>query len=105
MKRVWPDAFVEEGNLNKNIFVLRKLLGEWHDGGSTSKPCPNAGIGLWLRPGGDARRGSHAVAHCRWCESDGEEDLPTTACSRSWVAAGWGWFTEPRILNWAAASR
>jgi serine/threonine protein kinase len=29
MKRVWPDAFVEEGNLNKNIFVLRKLLGEW----------------------------------------------------------------------------
>jgi eukaryotic-like serine/threonine-protein kinase len=29
MKRVWPDAFVEEGNLNKNIFVLRKLLGLW----------------------------------------------------------------------------
>src|ERR1017187_9244940 len=32
MKRVWPDAFVEEGNLNKNIFLLRKVLGEW-DGG------------------------------------------------------------------------
>ena len=29
MKRVWPDAFVEEGNLNKNIFVLRKVLGLW----------------------------------------------------------------------------
>jgi eukaryotic-like serine/threonine-protein kinase len=29
MKRVWPDAFVEEGNLNKNIFVLRKILGVW----------------------------------------------------------------------------
>ncbi len=29
MKRVWPDAFVEEGNLNKNIFVLRKTLGQW----------------------------------------------------------------------------
>jgi len=29
MKRVWPEAFVEEGNLNKNIFVLRKLLGLW----------------------------------------------------------------------------
>jgi DNA-binding winged helix-turn-helix (wHTH) protein len=29
MKRVWPDAFVEEGNLNKNIFFLRKVLGEW----------------------------------------------------------------------------
>src|ERR1035437_11202898 len=32
MKRVWPDAFVEEGNLNKNIFFLRKVLGQW-DGG------------------------------------------------------------------------
>ncbi len=32
MKRVWPDAFVEEGNLNKNISILRKFLGE-RDGG------------------------------------------------------------------------
>jgi TolB-like protein/DNA-binding winged helix-turn-helix (wHTH) protein len=32
MKGLWPDAFVEEGNLNKNIFVLRKTLGQW-DGG------------------------------------------------------------------------
>src|ERR1700758_4110998 len=26
MGRIWPDAFVEEGNLNKNIFFLRKTL-------------------------------------------------------------------------------
>jgi serine/threonine protein kinase/Tol biopolymer transport system component len=32
MKRVWPDAFVEEGNLSKHIFVLRKTLGQWDDG-------------------------------------------------------------------------
>ena len=32
MRRVWPDAFVEEVNLNKNIFFLRKALGEL-DGG------------------------------------------------------------------------
>ena len=32
MKRVWPDAFVEEGNVNKNIFFLRKVLG-LQDGG------------------------------------------------------------------------
>jgi serine/threonine protein kinase len=29
MKRVWPDAVVEEGNLNKNVSVLRKVLGDW----------------------------------------------------------------------------
>jgi len=27
MKRVWPDTFVEEGNLTKNVFVLRRALG------------------------------------------------------------------------------
>ncbi len=28
MKRVWPDSFVEEGNLTQNISMLRKALGE-----------------------------------------------------------------------------
>lgn len=28
MKRVWPDTFVEEGNLTLNISTLRKILGE-----------------------------------------------------------------------------
>lgn len=28
LKEVWPDSFVEEGNLNRNISILRKVLGE-----------------------------------------------------------------------------
>jgi len=28
MKMVWPDTFVEEANLSRNIFMLRKALGE-----------------------------------------------------------------------------
>src|ERR1700677_623263 len=28
MKTVWPDTFVEEANLSRNIFMLRKALGE-----------------------------------------------------------------------------
>src|SRR5690349_20699585 len=32
MRRVWPDTVVEEGNLNKNIFVLRKALGKFEGG-------------------------------------------------------------------------
>ena len=28
MKEVWPDTFVEESNLSRNIFMLRKALGE-----------------------------------------------------------------------------
>ena len=43
MQRVWPDAFVEEGNLNKNIFVLRKLLGEWSGGREYIETVPKRG--------------------------------------------------------------
>jgi len=28
MKMIWPDTFVEEANLSRNIFLLRKALGE-----------------------------------------------------------------------------
>src|SRR5262245_19192275 len=28
MKSVWPDSFVEENNLNRSIYILRKALGE-----------------------------------------------------------------------------
>lgn len=34
LKEVWPDSFVEEGNLNRNISILRKVLGE----GTAGKP-------------------------------------------------------------------
>jgi len=30
MRQVWPDAFVEEGNLAQAISALRKALGESH---------------------------------------------------------------------------
>src|SRR5579863_2799035 len=28
LKTIWPDTFVEEANLSRNIFLLRKALGE-----------------------------------------------------------------------------
>jgi DNA-binding winged helix-turn-helix (wHTH) protein/tetratricopeptide (TPR) repeat protein len=43
VKRVWPDAFVEEGNLNKNIFVLRKALGQWDGGLEYIETVPKRG--------------------------------------------------------------
>jgi serine/threonine protein kinase len=43
MKRVWPDAFVEEGNLNKNISVLRKLLGVWDGNREYIETVPRRG--------------------------------------------------------------
>jgi Tol biopolymer transport system component/DNA-binding winged helix-turn-helix (wHTH) protein len=43
MQRVWPDAFVEEGNLSKNIYTLRKLLGNGVDGREYVETVPKRG--------------------------------------------------------------
>ena len=38
MKRVWPDTFVEEGNLTQNVSLLRKALGEYLKATRKAKP-------------------------------------------------------------------
>ncbi len=51
LRRVWPDTFVEEGSLTRNISVLRKALGDFARPslmrmGTISKLFPSGGIGL-----------------------------------------------------------
>ncbi len=43
MKEVWPDAFVEEGNLTKNISVLRHALGNGDTGREYIETVPKRG--------------------------------------------------------------
>lgn len=43
MQRVWPDAFVEEANLSKNIYALRNLLGRGADGREYIETVPKRG--------------------------------------------------------------
>lgn len=43
MNRVWPNAFVEEGNLPKNILALRKILGQWDGGLEYIETVPKRG--------------------------------------------------------------
>jgi serine/threonine protein kinase len=65
---VWPDAVVEEGNLNKNIFVLRKTLGQWGEGVEYIETVPRRGYRFvapvkLLREEGDSRAQGSAVAN------------------------------------------
>jgi hypothetical protein len=71
LRRVWPDTFVEEGNLTKNIFALRKILeggrenAKVHrDNPKTRLPvcCPCNGAKGTLR-GGAERRPGHSGRH------------------------------------------
>lgn len=43
MELVWPDTFVEEGNLAQNIYTLRKVLGQTNDGQDFIKTIPKRG--------------------------------------------------------------
>jgi TolB-like protein/DNA-binding winged helix-turn-helix (wHTH) protein/Flp pilus assembly protein TadD len=43
LKKVWPDAFVEEGSLSRTIFILRKALGDGGDGQEYIATIPKRG--------------------------------------------------------------
>lgn len=68
MKRVWPDSFVEEGNLSHYIFTLRKALGEDKNSAKYIETIP--------------RRGYRFVADVNEIE-DSRDNLIVTEHSRS----------------------
>jgi DNA-binding winged helix-turn-helix (wHTH) protein/TolB-like protein/Tfp pilus assembly protein PilF len=70
MKRVWPNTFVEEGNLTQNISLLRKALGESSGGVQFIETVP--------------RRGYRFVADTNQSWSDGaEHDISETRIDSS----------------------
>jgi TolB-like protein/Tfp pilus assembly protein PilF len=46
LKRVWPDTFVEEGSLARNISTLRKVLGKGQEGAEYIETIPKRGYRL-----------------------------------------------------------
>jgi DNA-binding winged helix-turn-helix (wHTH) protein len=69
MKRVWPDSFVEEGNLTQNVSLLRKALGESSGGAQFIETV--------------ARRGYRFVATVKTAPADGNgyAHIPSTVSS------------------------
>jgi len=61
MKELWPDSFVEEGNLSQNIFMLRKALGD----------SPEARRYIVTMPG----KGYRFTAEVRTLTQDGDDVL------------------------------
>jgi len=49
MKAVWPDTFVEEGNLTQSIFVLRKTLGALNGDQKYIETIPGRGYRLAVK--------------------------------------------------------
>lgn len=62
MKRVWPDSFVEEGNLTQNISLLRKALGEGQNGHQYIETVARRGY-RFVAPVRESRDGENDPAH------------------------------------------
>jgi DNA-binding winged helix-turn-helix (wHTH) protein/TolB-like protein len=61
IKRLWPDSFVEEGNLAQNVSVLRRALGKQPDGKPYIETVP--------------KRGYRFTAEVRICEEERRSKL------------------------------
>lgn len=57
MKKVWPDTFVEDGNLTQNISLLRKALGEGRNGNQYIETVPRRGSDSLPRSASRGTRG------------------------------------------------
>ncbi len=60
MKRVWPNTFVEEGNLTQNVSLLRKALGESASGPQFIETVPRRGYRFVATVAQDSYDGSRA---------------------------------------------
>ena len=62
MRAVWPDVFVEEGNLSQYVFLLRKVLGTRPEGGTYIETIPRRGYRFvpTVTRGRDAPQGASA---------------------------------------------
>jgi len=92
MKQVWPDAFVEEGNLNKNIFVLRKTLGQLDGGLEYIETVPRRGyrfvapVKKMAREEGSSQQGEvHWVRRRRQYISALVAFVLSAACTAGWL--------------------
>src|SRR4029453_572473 len=71
IQRLWPDTFVEEGNLTQNIYVLRKALDSGQESDSYIETIP--------------RRGYRFAGEVRKLTAEGAVALAPSRSSRRWI--------------------
>jgi DNA-binding winged helix-turn-helix (wHTH) protein/Tfp pilus assembly protein PilF/TolB-like protein len=100
IKRVWPDTFVEEGNLTRNIHQLRKVLGKNSNGGEYIETVPKRGYRFVAEAPREARPSEEPP--------QSEVGQATTAARQQWkrwiaiglacvlIGAGYGLYSSRR---------
>lgn len=94
MERVWPNSFVEEGNLTQNIFLLRRELGETPEGQEYIQTIPKRGYRMNVPVKESTRNGETRIPSAG---PAGKDDTETPRLSEttglvariSWPVAAW----------------
>ena len=69
MRQVWPDAFVEEGGLTRNISALRKVLAD-----RSAEPYIQTVPRRGYRFAAKTRKRVKITPYLRWINSEGQEE-------------------------------
>src|SRR5262249_29422683 len=77
MNRVWPDTFVEEGNLTQNISLLRKALGEGQNGNQYIETVARRGY-RFVAPVREAGAGDGSSAGAIGTHAEGPRAIETS---------------------------
>src|SRR5260370_461024 len=87
MRTLWPDSFVEEGSLSKNVFVLRKVLRERPNGQEYTQTIPKRGYRFVAEVRGPPAASLVVEEHSRSRLVIHQEDLEAGPRRRYWIAA------------------
>jgi DNA-binding winged helix-turn-helix (wHTH) protein/TolB-like protein len=90
MKQVWADSFVEEANLSRNIFTLRKVLGEVSGQNPYIETIPKRGYRFVAPVKASSGEATEAVSPPRQTEGRGPEIAAPEAGGRK-MRGRWKW--------------
>lgn len=106
LKRVWPDQFIEEGNLNRQISTLRKVLGETSDEALYIETVPRIGY-RFVAPvkeignqSGEMVVERHTIARI---VTEEEDEPDSTFDSKALLTTGKNQHRQRRLALWGVA--
>jgi len=102
MKKVWPNTFVEEGNLTQNVSLLRKALGESANGPQFIETVPRRGYRFVaaVNRGGENGRDypvENAARLPTQLPTNGQQTLPIVNTNQSISDSGFRTFLSRRL--------
>ena len=103
MDAVWPDSFVEEGNLTQNIFLLRRELGKTPEGEEFIQTVPKRGYRMNVPVKESTGIGETAISSASSAGTGGAEALQQksttgSASGMNWRVAAWPVFAMLLVL-------